>query len=86
MSKPKITPIEGVQLSLFDRPLPSPAAPQVGIFAIGDTVEIQAKGLFYGKRAKVLQINGNILTVKADTWAIEHTYHCKALKLVRKDG
>lgn len=73
----KVVPIQGEQLNLLEwKPTTT--------YEVGDTIEIRQQGMFYGKRAKVKTINGNILTVRADNWVIDHTYHASTVALVKR--
>lgn len=74
-----------IQLDLFDAPPATPQPQQMaGIFAVGDTVEIQQSGLLYGRRCQIESLNGNIATCTAPGWVVKRTYPITQLKLVRR--
>lgn len=75
-----------IQLNLFDDELnPTPKPQQMaGVFGVGDTVEIQQRGMFYGRHCQIEALNGNIATCTAAGWVVKHTYPINRLKLVRR--
>ena len=76
-----------VQLQLFDEP-PPPPPPDLfnkrGIYSIGDLIEIRESGLLYGKRARIIDFDGNTAIVKAENWAINRRYSLSEIALVRR--
>ena len=75
-----------VQLELFSSsspPLPSPPrSKSVGIFTIGDRVEIRASDRFYGFHAVIEDFDGQVAIIRAPAWVISRRYQISDLRFL----
>lgn len=75
-----------VQLELFSSSPPPPPQPprskSVGIFTVGDRVEIKGSDRLYGSHAVIESFDGQVAVVRAATWAISRRYEISDLRFV----